>query len=68
MKGWVTVNPAKMVEVTKRHGRLAILDDRDLVAETETMEEYERLVEDLKEAFGDEVELEIIQRKQSMRP
>ncbi|MCS7113968.1 MAG: hypothetical protein RMJ15_09735 [Nitrososphaerota archaeon] len=63
MKGWITIDPAKFVEVVKRHGRLAILDDRDLVVETETMEDYGRLLQELKSVFGDEVELELIKRK-----
>lgn len=63
MRGWITIDPAKFVEVVKRHGRLAILDDRDLVVETETVEDYERLLQELKSIFGDEVELEPIKRK-----
>lgn len=60
MKGWITVNPVKVIEIVKKHGRLAILNSRDLVVETETAENYNRLEKELKETFGEEVELEPI--------
>lgn len=60
MKGWVTVDPAKVVEVIKRHGRLVILDDRELVIEMEKVDDYEKIVADLKKNFKDEVEAELI--------
>jgi hypothetical protein len=61
MKGWVTTNPAKVVEVIKGYGRLVVLDDRELVIETENMADYEEIVADLKKNFKDEVEAEIMQ-------
>ncbi|PKN30411.1 MAG: hypothetical protein CVU64_03375 [Deltaproteobacteria bacterium HGW-Deltaproteobacteria-21] len=60
MKGWVTADVKKVVEIVKDHGFLKIMDDRDLVVETETEKDHESLVEDLKRVFGDEVNLDRI--------
>jgi len=60
MKGWVTADVKKVVEIVKEHGFLKILDDRDLVVETETETDHESLVEDFKRVFGDEVNLDRI--------
>ncbi|RJR40719.1 MAG: hypothetical protein C4576_19915 [Desulfobacteraceae bacterium] len=60
MKGWVTADVKRVVEVVRNHGFLKIIDDRDLVIETETEKDHERLVEDLRENFGDEVNLDRI--------
>ena len=58
MKGWVTVDVKKVIEVVKRHGFLKVLDDRDLVVELETEKEYEDLTRDLSENFQDQIDLE----------
>jgi hypothetical protein len=63
MQGWVTVAPEEVVDVIKGHGRLRVLDDRDLVVEVETMEDYERLSQALQDTFGGEVNLELISKK-----
>lgn len=58
MKGWVTVDVKKALEIIKRHAFLKILDDRDLVVETETDDDYHRLEQDLLVQFQDQVNLE----------
>lgn len=63
MKGWVTVDPQKAIEVVERYGRLKVLDDRELVVEVETMEDFRRLREALFTAFGKELEAELILKK-----
>jgi hypothetical protein len=63
MKGWVTVDPFEVIEVVKGHGRLRVLDDRDVAVETEDMEAYEKLSQALQERFGGEVSLEPIVKK-----
>ncbi len=63
MKGWVTVDPKKAIEVVERYGRLKILDDRELVVEVETMEDFRRLQEALLASFGNEMEAELIHKK-----
>jgi hypothetical protein len=63
MKGWVTVDPQKAIEVVERYGRLKVLDDRELVVEVETMEDFRRLQEALLASFGNEMEAELILKK-----
>jgi len=63
MKGWVTVDPQKTIEVVQRYGRLKVLDDRELVVEVEKMEDFQKLQKALLEAFGDEIEAELILKK-----
>ncbi|NIR13235.1 MAG: hypothetical protein GWN86_04500, partial [Desulfobacterales bacterium] len=35
MKGWITVDPSRVIDVIGQYGRLKVLDDRDLVVELE---------------------------------
>ncbi len=58
MKGWVTVNVKKVVEVIKKYGFLKVLDDRDLYVELEKEQDFENLSKALEETFGDQVNLE----------
>jgi hypothetical protein len=58
MKGWVTVDVKKVIEVVKRHGFLKVLDDRNLVVEVETEKDYENLTRELSENFQDQIDLE----------
>ena len=60
MKGWVTVDVKKAIEVVKRHGYLKVMDERELVVEVETQEVYKRLSSELSEYFKDQVNLEKI--------
>jgi hypothetical protein len=63
MKGWVTVDPQKAIETVQRYGRLKVLDDRELVVEVETMEDFQKLQKALNEVFGQEMDIELIQKK-----
>ena len=58
MKGWVTVDVKKVIEVVKRHGFLKVLDDRDLVVEVENEKDYENLNSEILETFQDQIHLE----------
>ena len=60
MKGWVTADPLKAIEVVDRFGRLKVLDDKDLVIEFEKAEDLRNLQGALSEAFGGEVDVEEI--------
>jgi hypothetical protein len=60
MNGWVTADVKKVVEVVKKHGFLKVLDDRDLVVEVETDDDYQALEAALVENFRDQVDLERI--------
>jgi hypothetical protein len=63
MKGWVTVDPSKAIETVNRYGRLKVLDDRELVVEMENREDFQNLQKALNEAFGQEVDVELIVKK-----
>ena len=58
MKGWVTVDVKKVVEIIKRYGHMKVLDERDLVVEVETDDDYEKLNKELIEHFKDQLNLE----------
>ncbi len=60
MKGWVTADPLKAIEVVDRFGRLKVLDDKDLVIEFEKKEDLQNLQKALSETFGGEVDVEEI--------
>ena len=60
MKGWVTVDVGKVVEMVKRYGYLKVLDERDLVVEVETEEAYEKLNREVIGYFEDQLDLERI--------
>ncbi len=63
MKGWVTTDPSKVIEIVKQFGKLKVLDDRELVIEMEKKEDYQRLEKALEDAFKGEVDVELIQKK-----
>ena len=63
MKGWVTVDPSEVVEIVREFGRLRVLDDKELVIETEDLEGFHALQKALSDAFGNEVDAELIQKK-----
>ena len=60
MKGWVTADVKQVIEVVNRHGRMKVLDERDLIVELESEEDYGNLEQDLLNHFGDQVNLEKI--------
>jgi hypothetical protein len=60
MKGWITVDPAKVIEIVGRFGRLKVLDDRELVIEMEDEASFEELKKSIDEAFSDQVDVELI--------
>jgi hypothetical protein len=62
MKGWVTVDPSKVIEVVRSHGTLKVLDDRELVIEMETMDDFQKLQKALSEGFGDQMDVELIRK------
>ena len=63
MKGWITAEPSKVIEVINRFGRLKVLDDKELVIEVEKAEDFQSLQKALQEAFGNQVEAELIRKK-----
>lgn len=62
MKGWITVDPAKVIEVVNKFGRLKVLDDSELVIEVEDTAKLEELQKSIDYAFGDQVDVELIEK------
>jgi len=60
MKGWITVDTNKVIEIVNKYGRLKVLDDRELVIEMEEKASFEDLKKSIDEAFGDQVDVELI--------
>ena len=60
MKGWITVDTNKVIEIVNKFGRLKVLDDRELVIEMEEKASFEGLKKSIDEAFGDQVDVELI--------
>jgi predicted secreted acid phosphatase len=60
MKGWVTADVNKVIEIVRQHGQLKTLDDYDLVVETRDKTDQETLSQKLSQAFGGEVWIEPI--------
>ena len=63
MKGWVTVDPLKVIDVMKEFGRLKVLDDRELVIEMEDAARFDELQKAVRDAFGNELDVELIGKK-----
>jgi hypothetical protein len=62
MKGWITVDPIKAINIIERHGRLVVFDEGELLAEVENDEDMQELTKELSAAFGDQCDLELIPR------
>ena len=60
MKGWFTVDVDQVIDLIKPHGRLKVLDDRDLVVETKDRAGIKALSSKQTEVFGEEVWIEEI--------
>jgi len=63
MKGWITVRTRDVIEVVNRHGRLNVLDERELVVEYDTLEQFRALEKDLRENFGSEGDVELMEEE-----
>jgi hypothetical protein len=62
MKGWVTTDPVKVIEVVRKYGKLKVLDDRELVIEADTEDSMMNLNRELADVFGGEVDVEMVKR------
>jgi hypothetical protein len=60
MKGWITVDPSKVIEVISELGSLKVLDDRELVVEMEDRKIFDKLKKNLFSTFGDQIDVELI--------
>jgi hypothetical protein len=63
MKGWVTTDPYKVIEVVKPYAKIKVLDDRELVLELDREEDLDKLNKTLQENFSGEVDAELIVKR-----
>lgn len=63
MKGWFTEDVQKATDVFIQYGKLKILDESDLVIETDDMVQMEHLMDQLKDEFDQDVWVELIKRQ-----
>ena len=63
MKGWFTADVYQAIDVFKQHGKLKVLDEVDLVVETQDMDQMESLSNTLHQVFNDQVWIEVMPRK-----
>jgi hypothetical protein len=63
MKGWITVEPERVIEVVSEFGKLKVLDDKELVIEMEDRTSFDKLKDNLFTAFGDQIDVELIQKE-----
>ena len=63
MKGWVTADVVEVTNLITRNGKLRVLDERDLIVETQDVEAMEALSRELARAFGKEVWIETMEKK-----
>lgn len=63
MKGWFTVNPHEVIDEINKIAKLKIIDDKELVVEFENKEDFDILQKSLKEKFGDQIDIELIEKE-----
>ncbi len=63
MKGWVTADVVQVTNLITQYGKLRVLNERDLIVETQDMEDMQTISRELAKAFGEEVWIEVMQRK-----
>ncbi len=62
MQGWFTADAYQVVDIIKPHAKLKLIDEIDLVVETNTLTDMQALAQSLIEAFGEEVWIEPISK------
>jgi hypothetical protein len=60
MQGWFTVDVHQAIEIIEQYGKLRVLDDSDLIVETQNRADMDALSQKLTETFGEEAWLESI--------
>lgn len=63
MKGWVTADVLRVTNLIAKNGKLRVLNERDLIVETQNMEDMETISRELAQAFGEEVWIEVMKKK-----
>jgi hypothetical protein len=60
MKGWITVDPNKVIEIVNKFGKLKVIDDRELIIEMENTDKLSALQTACLNEFGDQVDVDRI--------
>ena len=60
MKGWITVDPRKVIDTVARYGFLKVFEDNTLVVEFDGEEQFHELEKEVRNTFGRELSLERI--------
>jgi hypothetical protein len=63
MQGWFTVDVLQTIDIIEQYGKLKVLDDANLVVETQSQADQKALSQKLAEVFGEEAWLEPIVKK-----
>jgi hypothetical protein len=56
-RGWWTVEPKEVAEVVRKHGRLVVGEEGELMVEFTDQKDVEALSSALSERFGDQVQV-----------
>ncbi len=59
MKGWITVDPYKVIEIVNKYGKFFIDDSGELFVKIDRAELFDKLKEEMYNNFADEIILEI---------
>jgi hypothetical protein len=62
MKGWITIDPNEVIDTIRTYGKLKVLNDCELIVETETVDQFSEIQKALLKAFGDQVDIELIDK------
>ncbi|MEJ2739158.1 MAG: hypothetical protein P8105_04930 [Dehalococcoidia bacterium] len=60
MKGWITVDPNEVIDTVRKYGKLKVVDDWELVVDMESMDKFSGLQKACSAAFGDQVDLDLV--------
>jgi hypothetical protein len=58
MKGWITVDPEKVIDIVNNFGKLKVIDEWELIVELDNIDRLSDLRKACTDAFGDQVDIE----------
>jgi hypothetical protein len=64
MKGWITVDTDRVIDIVGAFGRLKVMDEWELIVELENMDKLTALQKACLDAFGDQVDIELIVKQE----
>ncbi len=62
MKGWITVEPSKVIEIVEKYGRFKINNLGELYVELNNGSNYEDFKKELEKHFNDQVTVELLEQ------